>query len=357
MLRQDFVDKLELVAPGLASSDQIEVMAHFWFTGSRLMAYNDQIALSLPMRTDFKCAIPKHVVPLLNASGFTNIDMAVSEKTFTIKAGKGHIKLPILGQETFTNLFEMPKSKVSTLASASKKSLIEALECCAMSVMDDATRPEYLGITLIRNDAVLSMFSTNGETLSHAKIDVGGWPVLNKEVILPTAFCQQMIKLLRRGPETVKIGIHNDHALFEADDVVLFGRLIITNRSINFPQIWKGLAPANNDDVLDMPNKMQMAIERACIVADAKGVTPRTKLTVGRKELILYTKTKLGEIRDSISNFEQDDASLSANPKHMRNGLGSFKQILVTEKCVVMCNAEKDQYFLVAPSAEERNAS
>ncbi len=61
-----FLERLKITKPGLENSDMIPVLTHFWFSGKRLMTYNDRIGISVPCETPFKGAIPGQLLWSIN---------------------------------------------------------------------------------------------------------------------------------------------------------------------------------------------------------------------------------------------------------------------------------------------------
>lgn len=352
MRRLDLIEKLETVSPALAANTTIEIMMHYWFTGERLAAYNDQIAMTVPLKTEFSGAVPKHLLSLLQATGFEEISLSSEAGALTLKVGKKlQSKLPMLPPASFNDVFQMPKSKVTELAEYDE--FLDALETCAMSVSDDMTRPEYLGITVIKREKELHLYATNGATLSHARISNKGWPSLSKDVILPTAFCSQAIRLLKTKPAKVRVGVFDDHAMLVSGDTVLFGRLIDSSRNVNFPGVFERHFPSGNEKrLIDMPKGFANVLDRAIIIADAGG-KPRTMFRVAGKNLDVFSKTDRGEVRDKLASIEQADVEITTNPKNIRSGVGTFKSILLTDRCIVMANAKEKQFYLISPVSEQ----
>src|ERR1700757_1851266 len=96
MLRKEILDKVQTVSPALANNDLVPVLSHLWFTGTSLMAYNDQIAISVPCKTDFKVAVPGATfISLLKNTIAKEIELSVANDEMQIKAASSRLKLPI----------------------------------------------------------------------------------------------------------------------------------------------------------------------------------------------------------------------------------------------------------------------
>jgi hypothetical protein len=55
--RATWLEVLSAVQPGLAKKEIIEEASHFVFTGTRVMTFNDDVAVSYPFKTKLKCSI------------------------------------------------------------------------------------------------------------------------------------------------------------------------------------------------------------------------------------------------------------------------------------------------------------
>lgn len=52
--RKHLLKKLELLEPALADNELDPTLMHYWFTGERVIARNERIAISTPLATTFQ---------------------------------------------------------------------------------------------------------------------------------------------------------------------------------------------------------------------------------------------------------------------------------------------------------------
>lgn len=350
--REDLLDKLELVTPALSPESTNNVMCHYWFTGTHLMAFNDQIAYSVPLPTDFTGAVRKELVGILSACNSPEVKLRNDNTALTVLIGRdGRYAIPMLDASSFAGLFEMPRTRMVQMATGEdREKLLTALRMCLLSVSTDLSRPEYLGITVMVRDGSVLMFATNGRTMTHAKLGANGWPALNRVVVLPTLFCEQAIKLITRS-ESVSIGVHDNHVLMKGDDVLLYGHLIDGARAIDYPNILNVNFPQSvRNKAGAIPKLFHNVIERAVQIADT-GDTPKSKIAVKDGKLVIDT---VGDIafsgHDVVQWFPQAEASINVTPKLIRDGLKDFSNILVTNNVVVLCTADTTSliYFVAS---------
>lgn len=348
MQRKDFLTKLSIVAPALSDNDLLPVMTHYWFTGTELMAFNDQISISMPCKTDFEGAVPgKLLYELMKNSKAKNVDIEASKDVLNVKAASSRMKLAIMDTENF--VFEMPKpGKKEPFLSINMDDFIEAVEICMRSVGMDTSVPDQLGVTLMPNGKKMDLYATNNDTLSHASISMKGKDVLKERVILSSHFCQQLLKI-GKSYKGAKILISDDYSLLVTKEgVSLFGRLINSDRPIDFESILDDHYPKNMHSKLSaIPTKMKLIIERAMIISSYSVDDRATTVSVKDGKMKFVSKSDHGEISDSMQiDAKHPKASIRLDPKQLRLGYGNFDNILVTDNCAVM---ERDgNIFMIA---------
>ncbi len=339
MKRIDVVDLLDIVSPALAKSGLIPILSHLCFTGTHAMAYNDQIGISVPFKTEFTGAVPGDVLlNLLHNSKAKDIDFIPSENELLIKAASSRLKLPLLPDSSF--VFEMPESKTLSLP-VKVGDFISAVDECLLSVGNDASVPDQLGVTIIPDGKELAICATNNATLTHSKVALSGKCDLKSPITLSTEFCRQLIKLAKN--ET-KVEVHDDHALaISSIGVRLFGKLIEIEKPLDFLGVMKRHVP---DDVIKsavpIPSKLRLMLERAIIVTMSSATEQTyTEISIQGGKMRFVTQSMLGEVVDSVMLGEgHPDTKLKVNSKWLKVGYsGGFDRMLITDRCFIMFNA------------------
>src|SRR3974377_2329289 len=106
--RQELLKALETIAPALAEHDILPVLQHVLFTGTSVVAYNDRIAISTPLRGSFKGTIHgKRLLSLLKYSTHTeDVDLVSDGNAVSVRAESAIGKLESKPVEEF--IFKMP---------------------------------------------------------------------------------------------------------------------------------------------------------------------------------------------------------------------------------------------------------
>lgn len=334
--RKQLLEALKCVAPALAPVPLIPILSHIWFTGSRIMAYNDRIGISTPFKTDFKGALPGAVLlDLLNASLAKECDFVEERQDVLIKAAGSKIKLPFLPPSDFA--FEMPARGKGVKDIPKDHAFFAGMETCLRSISNDTTHPDQLGVTVIPADKDLLLFATDSATMMHAKAPA--FPFTRKRIVLPTAFCQQML-ILAKYAERVSIESSDDFVLFEADDTKLFGRLVEMGSAtpFDFPGVFaRHTQSMGRDKPVEIPSRMRLIVERAIIMTTTKQDKGHTKITARDGRLTFLSLSDHGEITDTLA-IKHPDVNVQINPRLLKDGLTDFKKILFTSRCAIMQN-------------------
>lgn len=139
--KSEILNVLQKVKPALAKKDIVEQFTHFIFTGEEVMTFNDEICISHPFKTDFKCsARAEDLYKALNGIKETEVDISVKDDQLIIKSGK-------------------TKAGMSTSVERKAEELIAALELesLAQSWITIADPEEFC------KGAFLSMFSASSD--------------------------------------------------------------------------------------------------------------------------------------------------------------------------------------------------
>lgn len=339
MNKGEFYDKLKIVAPALSDSDLMPVLRCFWFTGKTLMAYNDHIAISIAFPTEFKGAVRgDSLLALIGVSGGgkdakKKVTMSADDTQLHIKVGKTKIDLNLMTPDNF-KVFTMPELDQTSAFPVDGHEFRNAVEQCMLSVSTDTSVADQLGVTLIPDSKQLLLFSTNNATLTHSHIKLKQ-EVNIKRVILPTMFCEQLLRLA--DGEELQLKIFDDHAMFRSGKVTVFGRLIDCPRPLDFVSIFaRNMGNGTREKLVPMP-RIKAALERAVIITESRVDRTKTELSVKDSKLTLLSKSESrGTVEDWVTLEGHDDVSIMVNPVLLKNGYPNFKQVLFTERCAIM---------------------
>lgn len=337
MQRTELLDKLLDVSPALSDKDLIPVLTHFWMTGKEVMAFNDQIAISVPCKTEFQGAIPGQLfLNLLKNSKAKTVELIPNGKELTVKAASSKIKLALLPPDDF--MFEMPDYEQVPILPVDMDDFLIGVESCLRSVGADTGVPDQLGVTVIPSKDSVALYATNTITISQSIVKCKANKVEGR-FILSTLFCNQMLRLAKAAKK-MKLHIDQNYALLTLDNgVKMYGHLLHSERPADFESVINDhFKPEMRKHLSPIPSKLKLIIERAMIIA-SKSVDERaTTVTVKDGKMRFVSKSAgVAEISDYMDiGDKHPNVSVRLDPKLLKMGYGSFDNILVTENCAVM---------------------
>lgn len=346
MNRLELLDKLDMVAPALSTRDTIPVLQCFWFTGTNVLAYNDQIAISTKLKTDFTGAIlGKMLLDLLKANQAKELELIPETNRLLIKAGSSRIRIDIMSEDSFRDMFEMP-TLPREQSKTTDDNFFEAIQTCLRSVSDDIAMPDQLGITIIPTNDKLTLYSTNNITISKAELKVND--SFKHRTVLSELFCKQMLAL--RKPSSFLL-LSKDHALFSAGDSILFGRLIESSKPVDFAKVIESHVPSDfRKNLIPIPKKLEEILDSAIIVTELATVNRKATL-ISIKEpgkMVFRSNADHGEVVTALKIDEAQPAGIEvrAEPKHIKTGFNHFSKWLVTKRSIIMTNDGSTIYLI-----------
>jgi hypothetical protein len=346
MNRTDLLSRLNIVAPALASNRLIPVLTHFWFYGDKVMAFNDQIAISTPLETPFKGAVPgETLLDLLDASRALDVEFAATDRRLLVKAGRTRFRLGLLPSENFA--FDMPEPAEVTLP-CDLNALVAALRCCIGSVSNDMTVPDQLGVTLLPDGDRLLLFSTDGLTMTRAHVKLTG--EFGPRAILSGAFCKLLIKL---GDEIdllqIKTGKQN-YSLARAGETVVCGPLVEVDNPVPYQEMFAHHVSEDElQSLYQIPVTLERILQRALIITDTPNDQTSTDIAARDGIVRFYSRSGQGgvTVTDKLLLGSQPDVQIRLRAKYVKMGLDNgFDHMLLSERCLIMRRGQI--FYLVA---------
>jgi DNA polymerase III sliding clamp (beta) subunit (PCNA family) len=331
--RQRLLRKVQQIAPAIASDDLVPILRHVLFTGTHLVAYNERIALSVPLRTDFTGTIPGHLlIDMLKISSSSTVEM--------VRNGNG-VQLggtSFEAREVADYVFRMPPPRDKFIPVGAQ--FFDAVAKCLQTVSEHSVTNDHLGITLIPGDGQqLKMFSTRNAAMTCCTVDLPQ-RLVRKRVILPIDSCKQMLRLAKHA-QTTRLAFHDDHyALFLADDTLLFGKLVKSNNPFQFERLLERLMPnGTRSEMVPIPKpKFGIMLQQAARICDIKGNEVRTRFTVREGVIELFSRSDRGQVSESIPLPGHPDVEQMAQAAYVLPPYKWAERMLISEDCVLLAS-------------------
>lgn len=347
MKRAKIIDLLQEVEPAVAKNTLIPVLNHFWFTGKRLLAYNDHIGISVGCETEFSGAVPITLLSILNTSKAEDIEFTPSDLMLNIKAASSKFKFAMMAPADF--IFKMPKATNAEPMPVDAARFMQSMEMCLRSIGNDTSNPDLLGVTLINDEKAkrLLMFSTDRATISHGSVKYQG-SLEFERVILKTDFCKQLVRIAK-GASELNLEITDNHAVLRHEGVTLFGRLEQLDNPLDFvSQVKELMTSSHRQKAVPIPEKLRPMLERACIITEGAIDKTKTKVVIKEKRVSMTSVSERGEAFDMTQVGDaQPDVTAYIDPRRIMDGLDDFNRFVISKDCVAMINDAKEKDDLV----------
>ena len=253
--KTELIKALDIVKPGLSTSDNIEQSTSFAFMEDRIVTYNDSISISTLFKSGVTGAVSaKEIYTLLNkiSNKTDNINLRQEDNELLIGIGKGESAGIKLEKE-----IQLPLNEINTEHIWKKipKNLIEALLFCSFSTTKDLSKP-LLTCIHVKNDMVES---TDNKRATNYKLN----GKIFGEFLIPV----DSVKFLRNF-NAIKYSLTDSWVSFLADNNAIFscrvfnekfpnisGVMDIVGKKMKFPEelidaIDKAVIFCENDDSL-----------------------------------------------------------------------------------------------------------
>lgn len=349
--RKALLDALETVRPGLLNKAQIEAFSHIWFSGAKVMAYNDT---NLGMEAPFECELKGGVrgpllLGMLNASRAKEVEITEQgSDEILLKAGGTKLTLPLLPAEDAVWKFPKTETKPFTLT----KELLKAVDAVLVSTSDpEPSTPEKLGVTFepSTEEGWMNLYTTDSVTIAASSCPLPKGYKCSR-VTTPTAFWVETLKQCKEGG---KVWLLEDSIIAESEKGVrIFAKLVDVPNPVDFEgNIKTALPKAWAKKALPVPPRLPLAFQRACILLE--GHEQGSVLVSAAQERVrLEAKSSFGELKESIKLEDgktvSEDVEIALDPNFVSRGLKQADKFLLTEDCMALFHGTHSLYLVSA---------
>jgi hypothetical protein len=334
----------------LAESNAIPVLAHFWFTGKTLIAFNGVIGISVPCETDFKGGAPRTMLRLLETSSAKDIEFKTESGNMSIKAGKSKFNVAVLPFEDFADQMDAIPKLPKELYDIDADKFIEALGMCLRSVGNNNVRADMMGVTIIRDKGDLFFFSYDRVSVSQASMrgDIDA-----KRIIVPAEWCKQAIALFGKDGE-FDVDLTEDACLIAANGVKLWAAPLAPD---DVPQKFFEIVDSQMEKAgpklrIEIPDNLSEILERAKIIGNSGVAKTKTKVKVKDGVMTFDSRNDAGDVFDSMPCGKHPEVSVAIDASVVQGGC-DLDEICFTDSAVVMAKDRGRLLYLVSLIGED----
>lgn len=283
--RQELIDALTKVKPGIADKEIIEQSSHFIFEEDRIWTYNDQIAISQEFKNGLSGAVKANeFYKLLNKLEDENFEISIQNGQFSIQ-----------GKTIVANIKIDPDIKLQPIQAPginSKKWQIlpedfnESIALCIFSASRNMIRPELTCLWITGN----TIFSTDSFRATKKKMK----NEVKENFLIPATSAKELTKY-----NVHKIYIENEGWLhFTNKEHTMFSCRTFAN--VKYPEkIWSFFDVEGKE--INLPDSFEQIIDRvSTLVIEDFDLDRFISLTIDNNILICKGKGPYGSVSEKI---------------------------------------------------------
>jgi hypothetical protein len=288
----------------LASHDFIQILQHFAFDGESVTAFNDLQGVRLQLETNLECTIPGNLLlRLLNTLSHEQIEIIKHPdgSHVVVQSGKSQQKLPMLPLDEFVfTMPEMPEHPISV-----PSAVIDGLRSCLINVSTNPTRPEFNGVNVVIESNGITLYSSDGLSISRFKLDHDfNVPALKEiQAIIPAFFCDKLVNLqsaLSGSNKDVECAFVKEGFLVNLNNNYLLTK-IIDRKPPDCENTIGSYAPDLENEIFwDIPEELNSILDRATLFLDPLHGISHSTFKVSGKEVTVLTSSSVGTSVDTL---------------------------------------------------------
>lgn len=331
--RHEMLAALDAAKPALASKSLIDELTHFWFMKGSLLTFNDILGMDVPFEAPIEGGIKGALLlGLLSNSKAKEVTITELEnEEVEFKAGAAKLRLALLSLDRA--VWKFPKINSKQLLPISDK-FVKAISAQLISTSADTSVPDQLGVTLVPEDDIINLYSTDSKTLTWG-IAHKMKGIVKKRCVLPAPFCEQLSSVCGKGGFML---VRDEDVIAENEaGVRLYSRLVEVPSPLDFDKVLERCLPKNFDKkATPVPSLLRLALERVLVVVN-QGAGDPIQITLDAEALRLYAKVGSAEIDDKVRlEHPHDEVTVWVDPVKLKRGIEDAKSIFVSKEAVVL---------------------
>jgi len=282
--RQELVEALEIVRPGLASREMIEQSTSFAFIDGRIITYNDEISISHPVKNlDITGAIKaEELYKLLGKLTGEELEIEITETEVLIQSEKARagfslqkeITLPLMNTEELTTWKELPDN------------LSAAMQFCLFSCSNDMSHPVLTCIHLQKDGVIESC-----DNYRATRYEIGMTLPLDN-VLIPGRTVERLLRY-----EIKRVSESPGWLHFKTEDETIFSCRIIEGEYPNLTPILQ-----MQGEKIIFPEKIGKVLEKASVFSKREFLLDETvSIRLDNKKARIRAEGESGWFEEEIN--------------------------------------------------------
>jgi DNA polymerase III subunit beta len=354
--REELVEKLAVVSRAVSMRPTVQILSGIWLQaseGSLELAATD-MELSLRSSLDADISEPGTVVvpgrlfvdiARLLPAGEVEIAHSPEEGRVSVVSGSASYSLHTHSAEDFPKLPEVDAAQTFAVA---REALLETITRVGRSASRDESRPVLTGVLVRFGEGKLVMAATDSYRLAVKETGLEG-SVPELEAIVPARALTELGRIAG-GEDTLDLGVHENHVIFRAGDILL------TTRRIDgqFPD-YRQLIPEQFEHEVRLPRGELLDVVRRIAVMAQRNLPLRLRFAEGELTISVQAQD-LGEARETMpAPFTGEALEIGFNAEFLRDGIESVEADEIDFRLIsplrpgLIRSEEDDFQYLIMP--------
>lgn len=349
--RDTLAKTVNLVRAALATKDYIPALTHIRFGKGMATAYNDVLAIGVASDLDLDRCVPGDLLSraLSSFGGEEVLFQAGKDGSLALKSGRSTVKVPTLPYTDFP--FTWPPADAG-LEVPIDSAVVRAIERCLLSVGTNPNHPAQMGVTLDAEDGKAVLYSTDNYTISRCATQTKMKLPGDAPVILPRAFCEQLVGLSRAMPALALVMILDDGTVQVeiGKQATILTRTPVDLVPLDFPRIVNKHVDLDNikAQLSVIPDAFDGALGRALLVLGGE-VIKSTAFKITDTKIEMTSTSAQGDAEDSMGFDNGTDVQeFKADAALLARGAKACALMAFTSKVTVMADADCNFVHIIA---------
>ncbi len=354
--KDDLVTALGAVSRAVSTRSTVQVLSGILVRADdgrvELAATDMELSLRLPLEAEVEgggsVVVPGRLLvdlARLLPEGDVTLEQKPEEAVLEVTSGSSASRLHTYSAEDFPKLPEVQGTETFAVDRAAFQETVARVSRAASR---DESRPVLTGILVRFEGSRLVMAATDSYRLSVKETELEG-EAPELEAIVPARALAELSRLAANADE-LRIGVHENHVLFNAGDVWLTSRRI----DGQFPN-YKQLIPETFEHEVALPREEFLDVVRRTSVMAQRNSPLRLRFASGEVTVSAQTQD-VGEAREALPiAFTGEELEIGFNPEFLRDGVESVESDEVKLKLIsplrpgLIRADEEDFSYLIMP--------
>jgi len=303
MQKKEFLKVMQLLKPGLAKKDIIEEFVHYLFTGDDVITFNDEICISHPFKTDFKCSCrAEELFKTVNGIKEETLEVGIAEagNCIEIKSAGTRARLAVSSEDKASQLISVLNlEEVCKNMTPLPKDFVRALYLCMFSASKDMTKGIY---TCVKVDSD-SVYSSDGVRISKYNLE--------EHTDLSTLIPARNIEHLVRFP-VIEFRLTDSWCHFRTEEGVVFSTRVMEGEYPSLDQYF-----TIEGKRVRLPSEIKSLVSSVSFMSDDKVIKDKTvTMVISSGQITCKAEKKdIGMVeRDFDFEYAQEGFEIQINP-------------------------------------------